>query len=136
MIHYTLKSNNDDLALDRFGVEFDRLRAGSHTALPVTIMKCRRLEAALEIVLILLEAGCKPNLDNVRLAALRMPQIQSILLHAASNAGSLKETCRKVIWRQLRVSSRGHNIQPRVLALRHEIPESLLRYLQFEDPYL
>ena len=117
-------------------MEFERLRAGSHTALPVTIMKCRRLEAALEIVLILLEAGCKPNLDNVRLAALRIPQIQSILLHAASNAGSLKETCRKVIWRQLRVSSRGHNIQPRVLALRHEIPESLLRYLQFEDPYL
>ena len=92
MIHNILKSNNDNLALDRFGVEFDRLRAGSHTALPVTIMKCRRLEAALEIVLILLEAGCKPNLDNVRLAALRMPQIQSILLHAASNAGSLKET--------------------------------------------
>ena len=95
--------------------------------LPLSVSECD---------LILLEAGCKPNLDNVRLAALRVPQIQPILLHAASNAGSLKETCRKVIWRQLRSSHRGHNIQPGVLKLRHEIPESLLRYLQFEDPYL
>lgn len=62
--------------LARFGVEFDRLRSGSHTALPVTMMKCRQLEAVLEIVLVLLEAGCQPNLDNVRLAILRAPRLQ------------------------------------------------------------
>ena len=80
----------DPPRVNRFGVEYDRLRAGSHTALPVTIMKCRRLEAALEIILILLEAGCKPNLDNVRLAALRVPQIQPILLHAATNGNAMR----------------------------------------------
>ena len=66
------------LYLGRFGVEFDRLRSGSHTALPVTMMKCRQLEAVLEIVLVLLEAGCQPNLDNVRLAILRAPRLQVI----------------------------------------------------------
>ena len=65
-----------DLYLARFGVEFDRMRSGSHTALPVTMMKCRQLEAVLEIVLVLLEAGCQPNLDNVRLAILRAPRLQ------------------------------------------------------------
>ena len=65
-----------DLYLARFGVEFDRMRSGSHTALPVTMMKCRQLEVVLEIVLVLLEAGCQPNLDNVRLAILRAPRLQ------------------------------------------------------------
>ena len=119
--------------LIRFGVEFDRLRSGSHTALPVAIMKCRRLEAVLEIVLMLLEAGCQPNLDNVRLAILRVPHLQSVLYHAATNPSSLKKQTRKIIWRQMRLSSGGRNIQPRILSLKSEIPDSLLNYLLFID---
>ena len=138
------------LYLGRFGVEFDRLRSGSHTALPVTMMKCRQLEAVLEIVLVLLEAGCQPNLDNVRLAILRAPRLQvptkyfhcthgklhlcqSVLFHAATNPLSLRQLCRKVIWRQLRAGTGGRNIQPGLATLRHEVPDSVLTYLQFTE---
>ena len=120
----------------RFGAEFDRKRSGSHTALPVTIMKCRQLESVLEIVLLLLEAGCQPTLDHVRLTMLRVPVLQSVMLHAATTPLSLKRQCRKVIWRHMRYHTGGRNIQPVVRQLEHEIPFSLLQYLLFSEEML
>jgi len=122
--------------LIRFGVEFDRLRSGGHTALPVTIMKCRQLEAVLEIVLLLLEAGCQPSIDNVRLAMIRVPYLQSVMLHAATNPLSLKQLSRKVIWRHVRHNTGGRNIQPSLLTFQDEIPASLLNYLKFTETLL
>ena len=125
---------NNAMEMERLAMlmEFDHLRSGSHTALPVAIMKCRRHEAAL----MLLETGCQPNLDNVRLAILRVHHLQSVLYHAATNPSSLKKQTRKVIWRQRRLSSGGRNIQPRIMSLKHEIPNSLLNYLLFIDVIL
>ena len=61
--------------LIRFGVEIDRSRPGSHTAIPVTMMKCRNPAVMINIVLSLVEAGCHPTVDNVRLAIRKAPQV-------------------------------------------------------------
>ena len=58
---------------------------------------------------------------------------QSVLFHAATNPLSLRQLCRKVVWRQLRAGTGGRNIQPGLATLRHEVPDSVLTYLQFTE---
>ena len=45
----------------------------------------------------------------------------------------MRQLCRKVIWRQLRAGTGGRNIQPGLATLRHEVPDSVLTYLQFTE---
>merc|ERR1719411_1542517 len=64
--------------LVRFGCDVDRKQDESYAAkplIPVTLMKCGDKNKVMEIVDILLAAGCKPNLDNVRLASLKVPEV-------------------------------------------------------------
>jgi len=119
--------------LIRFGVEIDRSRPGSHTAIPVTMMKCRNPAAMINIVLSLVEAGCHPTVDNVRLAIRKAPQLQEILFEAALTPLSLMKQARKVLWRRFRENSVGRNIGPLLQRLINEIPDSLLNYLLFND---
>ena len=63
------------IKLIRFGVEIDRSKPGSHTAIPVTMMKCRNPSVMINIILYLIEAGCHPTVDNVRLAIRKAPQV-------------------------------------------------------------
>ena len=121
------------IKLIRFGVEIDRSSPGSHTAIPVTMMKCRDPPVMLRIIQSLIEAGCQPSLDNVRLAILRAPHLQEMLFSAATSPLSLIKQSRKVLWRTFRQSSQGRNIGPLLKQLQHEIPSSLLNYLQFND---
>ena len=121
------------IKLIQFGVEIDRSTPGSHTAIPVTMMKCRDQPAMVNIVQALLEAGCQPSLDNVRLAILRAPRLQEMLFSAATSPLSLTRQARKVIWRTFRQNSHGRNIGPLLLQLKDEIPSSLLTYLLFND---
>merc|ERR1719348_1659765 len=85
---------------------------------------------------LLLEAGCQPSIDNVRLAMIRVPYLQSVMLHAATNPLSLKQLSRKVIWRHVRHNTGGRNIQPSLLTFQDEIPASLLNYLKFTETLL
>ena len=137
--------------LIRFGVEIDRSRPGSHTAIPVTMMKCRNPAVMINIILSLIEAGCHPTVDNVRLAIRKAPQVgvevevkprglvlifcvfqlQEILFEAALTPLSLMKQARKALWRTFRQHSGGRNIGPLLQQLINEIPDSLLNYLLF-----
>ena len=134
-LHVAAAKGQGDIVtrLIQFGVEIDKSIPGSHTAIPVTMMKCPSSGAMTSIVQTLLEAGCQPSLDNVRLAILKAPHLQEILLLAATSPLSLRTQARKVLWRTARETSHGRNIGPLLLKLKHEIPSSLLNYLLFND---
>jgi len=117
--------------LIRFGCDVDRRRSESYTAIPVTLMKCDNTRKVLQIVDILLAAGCKPNLDNVRLAIFKVPEAQEVLFHESQTPSSLMVMTRKVVWRRLRKTSSGRNIQPLISTLKNEIPDTLINFLMF-----
>jgi len=118
--------------LVRFGCDVDRRRSESYTAIPVTMMKCSDVGKVVEIIDILLAAGCKPNMDNVKLAILRVPEVQEILFDEAQKPLSLMQLSRKSVWRNYRRLSCGRNIQPLLSNLKNEIPDTLLDYLKFK----
>jgi len=119
--------------LIRFGVDVDRRRSESYTAIPVTLMKCSDVSKAIEIIDILLAAGCKPNMENVKLAILKVPEVQEVLFDEAQTPLTLLKMSRKMVWKNCRKRSFGRNIQPLLLNLKTEIPETLLKFLQFQN---
>ena len=96
------------------------------------MMKCSDVGKVVEIIDILLAAGCKPNMDNVKLAILRVPEVQEILFDEAQKPLSLMQLSRKSVWRNYRRLSCGRNIQPLLSNLKNEIPDTLLDYLKFK----
>ena len=59
-------------------------------------------------------------------------QIQALMMTAVSKPLTLKQGCRKSIWRILRTSRGGRNIAPGVDELKHQLPGPLIKYLKFE----
>ena len=119
----------------RFGCDVDRRRSESYTAIPVTMMKCSDTEKVVEIIDILLEAGCKPTMENVKLAIFKVPEVQEILFEEAQKPLTLMKLSRKSVWRNFRRISRGKNIQPLLMGLKNEIPDTLLEYLRFKTDF-
>ena len=113
----------------------DRRRSESYTAIPVTMMKCSDTEKVVEIIDILLEAGCKPTMENVKLAIFKVPEVQEILFEEAQKPLTLMKLSRKSVWRNFRRISRGKNIQPLLMGLKNEIPDTLLEYLRFKTDF-
>ena len=59
-------------------------------------------------------------------------QVQALMMTAVSKPLTLKQGCRKSIWRILRTSTGGRNIAPGVDELKHQLPGPLIKYLKFE----
>ena len=61
-------------------------------------------------------------------------QVQALMMTAVSKPLSLKQGCRKSIWRILRTSTEGRNIAPGIDELKHQLPglSPLIPYLKFE----
>ena len=96
------------------------------------MMKCSDPRKVVKIINILLAAGCKPTLENVKLAIFKVPEVQEVLFDEAQMPLSLMKLSRKCLWRNYRRISRGKNIQPLLLLLKNEIPDTLLDYLMFK----
>merc|ERR1719369_166918 len=108
--------------LIRFGCDVDRRRGESFSAIPVVMMKCQDPNTVVAILSLLVKAGCKPSLDNVKLAIIKWPQVQEMLYHESQTPTSLLKQARKAVWRALRVASNGKNIAPLVTRLGRELP--------------
>merc|ERR1719186_343436 len=118
--------------LIRFGCDVDRMISDSYTAIPITMVKCSDTEKVVKIINTLLEAGCRPTMENVKMAIFKVPELQQILLVEVRKPLSLMKLSRKSVLRNLRRMSFGKNVQPLLLGLKNEIPDTLLEYLRFQ----
>ena len=104
----------------------------SYTAIPITMVKCSDTEKVVKIINTLLAAGCRPTMENVKLAIFKVPEVQEILLVEVRKPLSLMKLSRKSVLKNLRKMSFGENVQPLLLGLKSEIPDTLPEYLRFQ----
>jgi len=92
-------------------------------------------EHSTAITAMLLEAGFRPSggVADVREKFFLAPSIQPQMMTAVSKPLTLKQGCRKTIWRVLRNSTGGRNITPVIDELKHQLPGPLIKYLKFKD---
>jgi len=118
-----------------FGCDVDACHGSkSLTIIPIALLKCQDAEKLENIIEQLLEAGARVSIEHVTIAIMgRVPHLYSKMFEELITPSPLKRLCRKSIWKSIRESNGGTNVQDGIQTLKQDLPATLINYLAFKS---